>query len=197
VRELDECGFGRVVHGADEALVGDEAAHGRDEHDRTAGFEAEHLARRGGGGHEDACAVGREHFRGVGDRVVDCRAGFLYPGRCIKGSEMGWLKLPGLGRIGWFGGRGRIRNLSIKKGWGRGGLGRAEGRGLGIEGRNARRTSYQTVRLLIFLSYPGDDTIERFVVSHVYLRVVQLAAEFGEDAPASFSEGVVGLGEAV
>ena len=110
---------------------------------------------------------------------------------------MGWLKLPGLGRIGWFGGRGRIRNLSIKKGWGRGGLGGAEGRGLGIEGRNARRTGYQTGRPLIFLSYPGDDTIERFVVSHVYLRVVQLAAEFEEDAPASFSEGVVGLGEAV
>jgi len=76
-------------------------------------------------------------------------------------------------------------------------LGRAEGRGLKIEGRDARRTGYQTVRPLIFFSYPGDDTIERFVVSHVYLRVVQLAAEFGEDVAASFSEGVVRLGEAV
>jgi hypothetical protein len=55
-------------------------------------------------------------------------------------------------------------------------LGRAKGRGLRIEGRNARRTGYQTVRPLIFLSYPGDDTIERFVVSQVYLRVVQFAA---------------------
>jgi len=88
-RELDNCGFGRVVHGADEALVGDEAAHGRDEHDRAAGFEAQHLACRGGGGHEDACVVGREHPCGVGDCVVDFRAGFLYPGGCIKGSEMG------------------------------------------------------------------------------------------------------------
>lgn len=122
-RELDECGFGRVVHGAGEALVADEAAHGRDEHDRAAGFEAQHLARRGSGGHEDACVVDRKHLRGVGDCVVDCRAGFLYPGG-----------------------------------------------------------GYQTVRPLIFLSYPGDDTIKRFVVPHVYLRVVQLAAEFGEDA---------------
>ena len=68
---------------------------------------------------------------------------------------------------------------------------------MGIEGRNARRTGYQTVKPLIFLSYPGDDTVERFVVSHVYLRVVQLAAKFGKDVPASFSEGVVGLGEVV
>ena len=76
-------------------------------------------------------------------------------------------------------------------------MGRAEGRGLRIEWRNARRTGYQTVRPFIFLSYPGDNTINQFVVPHVYLRVVQLAAEFGEDAPASFSEGVVGLGEAL
>jgi len=64
-------------------------AHGRDEHDRAAGFETQHLARRGGGGHEDACVVGREHLRGVGDCVYDCRASFLYLGGCIKGSEMG------------------------------------------------------------------------------------------------------------
>ena len=86
-RELDECGFGRVVHGANEALVGDGAAHGRDEHDRAAGFEAQHLARRGGGGHEDACVVGRKHLRGVGDCVVDYRAGFLYPAAVLRGAR--------------------------------------------------------------------------------------------------------------
>ena len=68
---------------------------------------------------------------------------------------------------------------------------------MGIERRNVRRGCNQTVKLPIFLSYPGDDTVERFVVSNVHLRVVQLAAEFREDVPASFSEGVVGFGEAV
>ena len=68
---------------------------------------------------------------------------------------------------------------------------------MGIEGRNARRTGNQTVKPPIFPSYPGDDIAERFLVSHVYLRVVQLATELGEDAPASFGEGVVGIGEAV
>jgi hypothetical protein len=98
----------------------------------------------------------------------------------------------------WLVRRQRANTKPIhKERLGEGGLGRAEGRGLRIEGRNARRTGYQTVRPLIFLSYPGDDTIKRFVVPHIYLRVVQLAAEFGEGAPASFSEGVVGFGEAV
>ena len=70
-RQLDQGRLGRVVHGAEEALVGDGAGHARDEADAAVALVLEHLACRGRGGHENGRVVDLHHAAGVLDRVLE------------------------------------------------------------------------------------------------------------------------------
>lgn len=80
-RELDDGRLGRVVHGREQALVGDQAAHARDQADAAVALVLEHLARRRRRRHHHPRVVHRQHLGHVFLCVLHRRRQLLNP-RC-------------------------------------------------------------------------------------------------------------------
>jgi hypothetical protein len=75
--ELDYRCLGGIVHGRNEAPVGDGTAHGRDKTHRALDLVLMHLTCAGACRKEDACVVDQHHLRNICRRVVQRRCDLL------------------------------------------------------------------------------------------------------------------------